>query len=107
MNNYEVGMLCLIIGTNFEETSSNIGKCVELVEYLPVGTEFSKTLGGRVSIKEDCWIVKGDNLAQKKSSGNVVEYLEYAGAAQRHLIPLKGDEMQNEIFEDELLEEFV
>jgi len=91
--NYEVGMICLITGTNFEETSANIGKCVELLEYLPLGTEVSKTLKGPVSIKEDCWIVKGANLTQKKCSGMVVEHLEYAGAAQRHLMPLKGDEI--------------
>lgn len=106
MNNYKVGMLCIIIGTNFEETSSNIGKCVELIEYLPVGATVPKTTGIPHISTEECWIVKGGGLVQRRRGGTVEQH-EYAGAAQRHLIPLKGDEMQNEIFEDELLEEFV
>lgn len=112
MNNYEVGMQCIIIGCKYVEMENNLGKVVELFEFVPKGSTHSVYFGILHNVTEDCWIVRGENLVYPVAPGGVEADRffvsgEYTGVAQRHLIPLKGDEMQNEIFEDELLEEFV
>ncbi|MDU9398056.1 hypothetical protein [Pseudomonas sp. zfem003] len=92
MSNFKVGDLALIVGSNCSE-GPNIGRVVELIEYLMPGQEFSGPDGASYENGADtaCWLVFGDGLLARNLNDQWVAAGGMALAEERHLLPLRGD----------------
>lgn len=86
--NLKAGDLALITGA-FSVTE-NIGRSVELVEFVPPFGSVFRQDGYFDADAPGLWIVTGEDLVRNAEGGKVISNL--AGCDPQHLRPLRGDE---------------
>ncbi|MFJ4055792.1 hypothetical protein ACIPZC_20385 [Pseudomonas sp. NPDC089743] len=87
--NLKAGDLALITGA-FSVTE-NIGRSVELVEFVPPFCSVFCQDGYFDADAPGLWIVTGNDLVRNAEGGKVISNL--AGCDPQHLRPLRGDEV--------------
>lgn len=96
------GILALVIG--YRVCPDNVGKCVELVKFVPQGV--TETLNGYYFTPSagDGWIVKGETVLSFNSAlGYARDLGGYAVILAKHLMPIPPEEIQESTKEERKL----
>lgn len=84
MSQFKAGDLALV--WKCDEAPEMVGKCVELVQYLPAGSELDEW----ETIPVDSWLVRGDGLIAATVGIGMIPVDETI-FAEKLLMPLRGD----------------
>ena len=93
MSQFKVGDLALV--KQCADAPEMVGKCVELVEFIPAGTDHFEYGFTPVS----AWIVSGEGLVVNTNYGLMPS--EFTGFGEHLLMPLRGDFTPEEVREME------